>query len=118
MQKYDFHITLEAINDMADMSDYVEAQFGVERANEARTEIGAQLKLIHEFPFAWADTEIPYRGYSIRKKVISPSLILYTINETLNSIIILRILRQETNWKFIMLRDQIYHYSDGSNIED
>ena len=57
MQKYDFHITLEAINDMADMSDYVEAQFGVERANEARAEIGAQLKLIHEFPFAWADFE-------------------------------------------------------------
>lgn len=110
MQEHRVILTYEAIYDVADIADYIEAYFGQSRADIFEVDIEKQFSELSYTAGIYGDTSIEYRGYIIYKKVFSPSLIFYIIKE--DGIHVLRVLREERDWKNIMSEDREYTYPD------
>ena len=53
---------------------------------------------------------IYYRGYLIRKKPFSPSLIFYYVDSDAETVYVIRILRHETNWQEILKEALFYTF--------
>ena len=68
MPGYNILLTMEAIYDITDITEYIDIRFG-------------------------------YANYAIHKKPFPPSIIFYIIKESQKEIHILRILRNECDWK-------------------
>ena len=110
----DVLVTLEAINDLADMYVYVEDTFGVKAADRFEAQMkGRQLK-IADNPYFTPQTEHEFYGYKIYKKVYSPSLIFYIVDEIRGCVVILHILREESDWGTTLDTTDTYHNPDGS----
>lgn len=105
-KEYEVRWSTEAIYDVADIEDYIEDEFGWERAekfhddiNAAGAALGTQYKMS-------SGTGILYRGLVIRKRIISPSIIFYCFDSSQKMVYVLRVLRHERNWQK-MLRENI-----------
>lgn len=61
---------------------------------------------------AFPQTHILYRSYNIQKKIFPPSIIFYIFKEQIQEVHILRVLREERNWKKILKQEQTYTYPD------
>lgn len=97
---------------MTDIADYIERNFGKERADRFEKEIKQQIENIGYMAGIYGNTQIYYRSYSIFKKPFPPSIIFYIMKEPENEIHVLRILRQERDWEKILAEKQNYTYSE------
>lgn len=112
MQEHKVILTWEAIYDLTDIADYIERDFGKNRADRFEKEIRQQIKDIGYMGGIYGNTYIYYRSYSIFKKIFSPSIIFYIIKEPENEIHILRVLREERDWKNILKGQKDYTYPE------
>ena len=75
MQKYRVIVTWEAIYDIAEIADYIEAQFGIARADRFQEEIKESLNKLEILGGIFGKTDLCYRRYSIYKYPFPPSVI-------------------------------------------
>lgn len=100
---------------MADIMDYIEYDFGKERADRFQSDIKRELeKLCYTATFL-PKTEIVYRGYVIQKKPFPPSIIFYVVKEQEQEVHVLRVLREEQNWEYVLSDNSDYTYPNGTN---
>ena len=110
MQERKVILTWEAIYDITDIADYIEAYFGVERANRFQQDIQKQMLSLETVGGVFGRTHIKYRSYAIYKKPFPPSIIFYIVKDPEKEVHILRVLREERDWETILLKDQEYTY--------
>lgn len=110
MQERKVVLTWEAIYDLTDIADYIERDFGKSRADKFESDIKQQLKDIGYMGGIYGNTHIYYRSYAIFQKTFTPSIIFYVIKEPENEVHILRVLREERDWKNILKKHQNYTY--------
>lgn len=108
MQEYDVIMTWEAIYDVTDIADYIEAKFGEDRADRFQNDIVLEIDRLKSTGGYFAKTQIYYRGYAIYKKPFPPSIIFYVLMD--GEIHVLRVLREEKDWKQILERKIEYTY--------
>ena len=109
MQEYKIILTWEAIYDVTDIADYIEEEFGQQRADRFQSDLKEQMQNLSQFSTAFPRTQILYRGYSIHKRSFPPSIIFYIIMEQTKEIHILRVLRHERDWKISCCKDPLIH---------
>ena len=80
MQEYKIILTWEAIYDVTDIADYIEEEFGQQRADRFQSDLKEQMQNLGQFSTAFPRTQILYRGYSIHKRSFPPSIILLYYN--------------------------------------
>ena len=68
MQERNVVLTWEAIYDVTDIADYIEKEFGRERADRFERDIRQEIKDISFLGGIFGNTHIYYRSYSIFKK--------------------------------------------------
>ena len=107
MQEYKIILTWEAIYDVTDIADYIEEEFGQQRADRFQSDLKEQMQNLGQFSTAFPRTQILYRGYSIHKRLF---FILYM--EETKEIHILRVLRHERDWENILLQRSTYTYPE------
>lgn len=112
MQDYNILLTLEAIRDITDIAEYIEARFGYIYADRFQDNLKKELSKLGYMGGIFFNTQILYQGYAIHKKPFPPSIIFYIIKESQNEIHILRILRNEYNWKKELTNSSFYTYPD------
>lgn len=105
-------LTWEAIYDITDIADYIEAEFGTNRADKFQEDMNKQLKEIGYAGEGFGNTQLFYRTHSIFKKAFPPSIIFYVIKEPKKEVHILRVLREERDWKSILQKDTKYTYPE------
>ena len=110
MQKYKVIVTWEAVYDIAEIADYIEAQFGIARADRFQEEIKERLDKLKISGGISGKTYLCYRGYSIYKNPFPPSIIFYIVMESEKEIHVLRVLREERNWESVLTRQHDYTY--------
>ena len=108
MPKRNTVLTWEAIYDVTDIADYIESEFGAERADKFQEEIKEQFRLLSEVNVRFYQTGILYREYIIYMKPFPPSIIFYTMIDS--EVHILRVLREERNWESVLEREKTYTY--------
>ena len=109
MQEYKIILTWEAIYDVTDIADYIEEEFGQQRADRFQSDLKEQMQNLGQFSTAFPRTQILYRGYSIHKRSFPPSIIFYIIMEETKEIHILRVLRHEQDWgKYPVAKINLY----------
>lgn len=110
MQEHKVILTWEAIYDVTDIAEYIEAEFGQDRADRFQLDIDMQLEHLECVGTMLRKTDLLYRGYPIYKKVFSPSIIFYIVKESDKEIHVLRVLREERDWEKVMALRQEYEY--------
>lgn len=110
MPEYKIVLTWEAIYDITDIVDYIEAEFGQKRADKFQEDIKAEISKLAYMGDIFLKTQIFYRGYSIHKKPFPPSIIFYIVKE--GEVHILRVLREERNWEQMLAKNLEYRYPD------
>ena len=115
MRDYEVIWSRESIYDVADIEDYIELRFGRERADRFSDDIDREVEALgHNFE-AYAGTGIYYRKKLILKKIFSPSIIFYFVDEAKQKVCIVRVLRHERNWQR-MLREGLSYTFDFPSI--
>ena len=111
MKQFDVKWSHEAIYDAADITDYIELNFGRKRADKFESDIDEKVEALGtDYNFYGDADAIYYRGYLIRKKPFSPSLIFYYVDSDAETVYVIRILRHETNWQEILKEALFYTF--------
>lgn len=110
MQERKVVLTWEAIYDITDIANYIEAKFGITRADQFQSEIHKKIKDLELFGTMFLKTNLLYRSYSIYQKPFPPSIIFYIIKEPENKIHVLRIIWEERDWEKLLMYQQSYTY--------
>ena len=110
MQEHKVILTMEAIYDVTDMADYIEMNFSMEEADRFQNAMKEQISILETMGSIFGTTEIYYRRYVIHKKPFPPSIIFYIIKEPEKEIHVLRVLREERDWRRILKEKQEYTY--------
>ncbi|MDO4556032.1 MAG: type II toxin-antitoxin system RelE/ParE family toxin [Lachnospiraceae bacterium] len=112
MHEFKVILTWEAIYDVTDIADYIEAMFSPSRADRFQDDIKKGMAQLGYLGMAFPKTQILYRGYSIHKKPFPPSIIFYIVKEQEKEIHVLRVLREENDWKTTLTQHQNYTYPE------
>lgn len=110
MDEYKVILTWEAIYDVTDLADYIEAGFGRLRADRFQEDMKNEMIKLGYMGSIFPQTQMMYRNYSIHKKLFPPSIIFYILMEQKKEVHILRVLREERNWQHILNETQNYTY--------
>lgn len=110
MQGYKVIVTWEAVYDVAEVAEYIESSFGMERADRFQDDMRKQMENLETMGTMFGQTNLYYRGYCIYKKPFPPSVIFYIIKEQEKEVHVLRVLRQERDWKKMLADQQDYTY--------
>lgn len=108
MHEFEVIWSRESIYDVADKADYIELSFGRERADSFIEEIDREGSLLGNNYKIYSGTGIYYRKKLILKKVFSPSILFYFVDEKEKKVYIIRVLRHERNWQKI-LRESLFY---------
>lgn len=81
MQRYDIVLTWEAMNDIANIADYIELIFGADRADRFLNDADSILNKLQYMSGMFPKTQLFYRGYVIHKMPFPPSIIFYIMEE-------------------------------------
>ena len=112
MREYKVILTWEAIYDVTDTIEYIEAEFGQLRADRFQNDIIEEIEKLGYMGSAFSRTQILYRNYFIHKKPFPPSVIFYVSMEQKQEVHILRVLREECDWHHIINNTKNYTYPD------
>lgn len=110
MPEYKVILTWEAIYDVTDIADYIEAEFGKARADRFQSDIKKELSKLEYMGNMFPETQIWYRGYAIHKKPFPPSIIFYVFKEREREVHVLRVLREERDWERVLSVKKEYTY--------
>lgn len=110
MPEHKVILTWEAIYDVTDIADYIEAEFGEERADRFQEDIREEIDKLEYTGNAFLKTQFLYRSYAIHKRPFPPSIIFYILKES--EIHVLRVLREEQDWQRILEQKTKYSYPD------
>ena len=110
MQERKIILTWETIYDTTDIADYIEAYFGIERADRFQQDVREQMLSLKTVGGVFGRTHIKYRSYAIYKKPFPPSIIFYIVKDPEKEIYVLRVLREERDWETILSNEQEYTY--------
>ncbi len=110
MMQYNIVMTSEAIYDVADMADYIALRFGRERAEDFTCDIYNQINDLSYMGGTGSSTYIFYCDYLIYKKPFPPSIIFYILDESKQEVHVLRVLREESNWRAVIKQHRKYTY--------
>lgn len=108
MQNRNVLFTWQAIYDVTDIAEYIETEFGIDRADKFQNELKKQTDLLDSTNVIFRKIQFYYRNYPIHQKPFFPSIIFYIVTE--HEIHILRVLREERDWKTILKRENHYTY--------
>ena len=109
MQERNIIITYEAIYDIVEAEEWIFYRFGSDRAKRYRKEIYTELKKLSTDASIYAGSGFKYRGYTIYKKPFSPAIMFWIIKE--NEVHVLRVPREEYDWKTFFETHKDYDYS-------
>lgn len=112
MPEYKVILTWEAVYDVTDIAEYIEAEFGKTRADCFQSDIQKELAKLEYMGSIFPEIQIWYRGYAIHKKLFSPSIIFYVFKEAEKEVHVLRVLREEQDWEHILSEKREYTYPD------
>ena len=112
MHEYKVILTWEAIYDVTDLTDYIEADFGRERADRFQNDIKNEMTKLGYMGSMFPKTQFWYRSYVIYKKPFPPSIIFYIVKESEKEIHVLRVLREEHNWGRTLTANSTYTYPE------
>lgn len=112
MHDYNVVLTWEAVYDVTDITDYIEAEFGQARADRFQNDIQDQIKKLRYMSGTFPKTHILYRNYYIHKKLFPPSIIFYVCMEQTHEIHVLRVLREQRDWMRVLKQEQNYTYPE------
>ena len=79
MQEYKIILTWEAIYDVTDIADYIEEEFGQQRADRFQSDLKEQMQNLGQFSTAFPRTQILYRGYSNTIKDLFRHLLFFIL---------------------------------------
>ena len=112
MQGLEVVVSLEAQDDIVEISDYIDQTFGMSQAVRFRSEIKKAIDNLEYTSMIYGETGFEYRGKMIYKKHFLPSLIFYYVENEVSYVI--RVLRQECEWyKIINRQDAEYHFPEN-----
>lgn len=111
-QEYKVIVTWEAIYDIAAIADYVEVEFGKERADRFQIQMKEKIVSLAYMGDFFGKTYIYYRSCNIYRRLFPPSIIFYIVKEAEKEIHVLRVLRQECDWKNLLSQRETYTYLD------
>ena len=109
MLEYNVKLTYEAINDIVDAEEYIFFRFGETQAQKYREKILDELKSLSQNASCYVSSGFMYRQYVIYKKSFPPAIIFWIIKDT--EVHVLRIPREETNWKLYFETHRNYEYT-------
>ena len=109
--EYSVRWSRESIYDIADISDYIELRFGIDRADKFNEDISTEGEKLGRQYKMYTDTGIYYRKKLIYKKVMSPSIIFYCIDDNTQTVYIIRVLRHERDWQKILRETISYTFN-------
>lgn len=112
MLKYEVVLSYEAINDIVDAEDYIRWHFGEVRSLLYRADIRKEIQALSTDATIYSKSGCMYRDYPVYKKPFPPSILFWVIEG--GEVLILRILREEFDWKtyFQENRFRVYTYPD------
>ena len=108
-QQCDLLLTDESLSDVAEISAYIQMSFGKNALSTFVSKWEKQLDFIASNPKGSPCTEHEYRGLVIHVKVFKPSLIFYIHEESVNTVVVLRVLREESDWGSMLDDVDEYH---------
>ena len=111
-EEYEVRWSNEAIYDIAEIEDYIEIMFGIDRAEKFHEQIDNEGVLIGTRYNLNRGTGIYYRGFLIKKKIIKPSILFYCVDEAKKVVYVLRVLRHERNWQKMLREQSFYTFGD------
>ena len=105
-------ITDEATDDVFNLVKYIQVDLcNPDAANKLYTNLNREVNNMGDFPLKFADSGIKYRGYIIHKKIYQSYLLFYIISDENQTVYVLRILKDIMNWRNILQKKNIYHFS-------
>ena len=110
MQENNVVLTWESLYDITDISDYIEYEFGIERATKFQLDMQKEFSKLKYTGSIFRKTNILYRNYYIRMKPFSPSIIFYVLDDEEKQVSVLRVLREEQDWESILRSNQNYSF--------
>ena len=103
--------TIEAKRDIKMLAAYMTYSLkNGQAANSFLNLYYKQIQNLKTFPFAYRGIGFEYHGYEIRMKTFSSYNILFTVDVENNQIIILRVLKDRQDWKFILNNGDEYNF--------
>lgn len=106
-------ITDEATDDVFNLVKYIQVDLcNPDAANKLYTNLNREVNNMGDFPLKFADSGIKYRGYIIHKKIYQSYLLFYIISDENQTVYVLRILKDIMNWRNILQKKNIYHFSN------
>lgn len=116
---YNVFVTDEALEDIWTFVSYIHRKlYNPDAAERLYHNLKREVNKVGHFPLQFSDSGIRYRGYVIHKKVYKSYLIFYIINDDKREVYILRILKDLMNWRIILHRPKIYHFSNYVKFKD
>ena len=116
MRSWDCHMyklkpTREARDDVRNLAAYmINSLKNLQAATGFLKKYDQQIRSLTLFPYAYRGIGFEYHGYEIRMKTFSSYNILFTVDVENNQIIILRVLKDRQNWKFILGKEDEYSF--------
>lgn len=103
----------EAIADIFELVQYIHTDLcNPDAAEKLYYNLNREVKNMGDFPLKFSDSGIKYRGYIIHKKIYESYLIFYIVNNEKQEACVLRVIKDLMNWKKILNRTKIYHFSN------
>ena len=103
----------EATDDVFNLVKYIHVDLcNPDAANKLYTNLNREVNNMGDFPLKFADSGIKYRGYIIHKKIYQSYLLFYIISDENQTVYVLRILKDIMNWRNILQKTNIYHFSN------
>ena len=108
---YKLKPTREARDDVRNLAAYMMYSLkNLQAATGFLKKYDQQIRNLTLFPFAYRGIGFEYHGYEIRMLTFSSYNILFTVDVENNQIIILRVLKDRQNWKFILGKEDEYSF--------
>ncbi len=110
--KYKVLLTNEATDDVFNLIRYIQIELcNPDAANKLYMNLKREVNNMGDFPLKFADSGIKYRGYTIHKRAYQSYLLFYIINDEDQTVYVLRILKDIMNWRNILQKTNVYHFS-------
>ena len=110
--KYKVLLTNEATDDVFNFIRYIQIELcNPDAANKLYMNLKREVNNMGDFPLKFADSGIKYRGYMIHKRAYQSYLLFYIINDEDQTVYVLRILKDIMNWRNILQKTNVYHFS-------
>jgi len=113
---YNVFMTDEALEDVFGLVNYTYTNLlNPSAGDKLYRDLKREIESTGYFPLKFYDTGFKYRGYEIHKKCYKSYLIFYIINDEKHEVYILRVLKEIMDWRKMLKRKRIYHFTNLSD---